>query len=88
MALDAQDLSIIHQNSGLVSSNNNYLAAPQMLQSTDERLASLAARDNTVIDNPYQSSHINQNWTRDSLQIHALENHAGSHKSSSIHIAK
>lgn len=38
-------------------------------QTTDERLASLAARENTVIDNPYQSSLINANWTRDSVHI-------------------
>lgn len=36
------------------------------------RLDSLAARENTVIDNPYQSSHIKNNWTRDSINIQKM----------------
>ena len=33
----------------------------------DERLRILAARENTVIDNPYQSGQINFAWNRNQL---------------------
>jgi hypothetical protein len=47
-------------------------STPGYEQEQKERLNSLAARENTVIDNPYQSSHINNNWTRNSMKIQAL----------------
>ena len=49
---------------------------PSMEFSQKERLENLAARENTFIDNPYQSSMINPNFTRDALNIEALSRHS------------
>ena len=34
-------------------------------------------RNNTYIDNPYQSSHIKYGFGREQLAVSALENHSG-----------
>jgi len=63
---DSLELSQIVAESADVNSSCTLPGPPQNLhQSTEERLASLAARHNTYIDNPYQSSHINRNWTKE-----------------------
>ena len=59
-------------------------AAAKSHWSKEEYLQSLALRENTVIDNPYQQSQINQNWTRDQMQIQALDQHRGTTNSTAV----
>jgi len=80
---DPLDVSIIQNEPYLQTGTDNAppVAAAEVV--TNERLSRLAMRNNTYIDNPYQSSHIKHGWTRDSLAIQALENHSSLVKKSS-----
>ena len=72
---DFADIMIVEElNKGLPAhvSRQPMLAAnssSQVQLSHVDRLQQLAARENTVIDNPYQSSFIRQNWSRTSTSM-------------------
>ena len=38
-----------------------------------------------MIDNPYQQSHINRNWTREGMNITALDQHRGTGSAQAIY---